>query len=145
LEGCNLLFNFTAFTFRTLEFFLLIFRNFHDHGKRLFTFFTNKFVCGHSIISFYLVPERKLSFSPISASDSNFNPRNTQCMSVVKIFVLTRGFHAPRPSGQLESCPNLLSCRFALILTKNPGFRSGTTYEIFYPSNITAGNDRSFL
>jgi len=32
------------------------------------------------------VPERKLSFSPISASDSNFNPRNTQCMSVVKIF-----------------------------------------------------------
>ena len=35
----------------------------------------------------YLVPERKLSFSPISASDSNFNPRNTQCMSVVKIFV----------------------------------------------------------
>jgi hypothetical protein len=34
-----------------------------------------------------LVPERKLSFSPISASDSNFNPRNTQCMSVVKIFL----------------------------------------------------------
>jgi hypothetical protein len=32
------------------------------------------------------VPERKLSFSPISASGSNFNPRNTQCMSVVKIF-----------------------------------------------------------
>ncbi len=33
------------------------------------------------------MPERKLSFSPISASDSNFNSRNTQCMSVVKIFV----------------------------------------------------------
>jgi transposase len=35
----------------------------------------------------YLVPERKLSFSPISAPESNFNPRNTPCMSVVKIFV----------------------------------------------------------
>ena len=35
----------------------------------------------------YLVPERKLSFSPISASDSNFNPRNTQCIPAVKIFV----------------------------------------------------------
>jgi hypothetical protein len=33
------------------------------------------------------VPERKLSFPPISATDSDFNPRNTQCMSVVKIFV----------------------------------------------------------
>jgi len=54
LEGSNLLFNFTAFTFRTLKFFLLIFRNFHDHGKRLLTFFTNKFVCWHGIISFYL-------------------------------------------------------------------------------------------
>jgi hypothetical protein len=37
--------------------------------------------------SLYLVPERKLSFSPISASDSNFNPQNTQCIPVVKIFV----------------------------------------------------------
>ena len=26
------------------------------------------------------------SFGPISVSGSNFNPRNTQCMSVVKIF-----------------------------------------------------------
>jgi len=25
---------------------------------------------------YYLVPERKLSFSPISASDKNYNPRN---------------------------------------------------------------------
>jgi hypothetical protein len=33
------------------------------------------------------VPERKLSFSPISASDSNFNPRNTTSIPVVKIFV----------------------------------------------------------
>ncbi len=47
LEGSNLLFNFTAFTFRALEFFLLIFRNFHDPGKGLFTFFTNEFVCRH--------------------------------------------------------------------------------------------------
>ena len=34
-----------------------------------------------------IVPERKLSFPPISASDSNFNPRNTTSIPVVKIFV----------------------------------------------------------
>ena len=33
------------------------------------------------------MPERKLSFSPISVSDSNFNPRNTISIPVVKIFV----------------------------------------------------------
>ena len=54
LEGGNLLFNFTAFTFRALESFFLIFRNFYDQGKRLFTFFTNEFICRHSTISFYL-------------------------------------------------------------------------------------------
>jgi len=32
------------------------------------------------------VSERKLSFAPISASDSNSNPRNTQCIPAVKIF-----------------------------------------------------------
>jgi hypothetical protein len=52
-------------------------------------------------ITAYIVPERKLSFSPISVSDSNFNPRNTQCMSVLKF-------------------------SSSLILTKNPGFRSAT-------------------
>ena len=35
----------------------------------------------------YLVPERKLSFPPISAPISNFNPRNTTSITVVKIFV----------------------------------------------------------
>jgi len=35
----------------------------------------------------YLVPERKLSSLPISASDSNFKPRNTQCIPAVKIIV----------------------------------------------------------
>ena len=34
----------------------------------------------------YIVPERKLSFSPISVSGSNFNPRNTQCIPLVKTF-----------------------------------------------------------
>ena len=33
----------------------------------------------------YLVPERKLLIFPISASSLNFNPRNTQCIPVVKI------------------------------------------------------------
>jgi hypothetical protein len=30
---------------------------------------------------------KKIPFCPISASDSNFNPRNTICIPVVKIFV----------------------------------------------------------
>jgi len=50
------------------------------------------FICQHNsgrsqIAEAYLVPERKLSFSPISASDKNFNPRNTKCIPVVKILV----------------------------------------------------------
>jgi len=31
-------------------------------------------------------PLQNVLFCPISASDSNFNPRNTQCIPVVKIF-----------------------------------------------------------
>jgi len=31
-------------------------------------------------------PLQNVHFCPISASDSNFNPRNTQCIPVVKIF-----------------------------------------------------------
>ena len=37
-------------------------------------------------------------------------------MSVVKIFVLTRGVHAPRPGGQPDGCPIPLSCGIALEL-----------------------------
>ena len=33
-----------------------------------------------------LVPDRKLLFFPISASGSNYNPRNTHCIPVVIIF-----------------------------------------------------------
>jgi hypothetical protein len=33
-----------------------------------------------------IVPDRKLLFFPISASDSNYNPRNTQRITVVIIF-----------------------------------------------------------
>jgi excisionase family DNA binding protein len=55
------------------------------------------------------------------------NPRNTQCMpacpvgpadrtGVVKIFALTRGIHAPRPCGQLDSCPIPLSCGITVDL-----------------------------
>ena len=35
----------------------------------------------------YIVPEQKLSFSPISASASNFSPQNTQSIPAVKIFI----------------------------------------------------------
>ena len=34
-----------------------------------------------------IVPERKWPFLPISTSNQNFNPRNTQCMPVVKILI----------------------------------------------------------
>ena len=54
--------------------------------------------------SCHIVPERKWSFSPSSALNKNFNPRNTLCMPAVKIFI----------------------CR---SLTKNPYFRSGTIYR----------------
>jgi hypothetical protein len=76
-------------------------------------------------------------FRPIPASGSNFNPQNTHCIracpvkceayfsGVVKIFTLTRGVHAPRPSGQLNSCPNLLSCRFVLGLEPRLNMKFG--------------------
>jgi hypothetical protein len=32
-------------------------------------------------------PLKNIPFCPIFASDANFNPRNTHCISVVKIFV----------------------------------------------------------
>ena len=78
-----------------------------------------------------LRPLQNVPFCPISASDSNFKPQNTKCIracpvkceayfsGVVKIFALTRGVHAPRPYGQLDSCPILLSCRIVLDLEQN--------------------------
>jgi len=80
-------------------------------------------------VIFKMRPMQNAPFCSIPASGSNFNPQNTQCIpacpvgpadrtGVVKIFALTRGIHAPRPGGQLDSCPNLLSCRFALVLNK---------------------------
>ena len=39
------------------------------------------------VVILQIVPDRKLFFPPISASDSNFNPRNTTSITVVKIFV----------------------------------------------------------
>jgi len=94
------------------------------------------------IISSLLVPERKLLFSPISASGSDFNPppnfgglilKIRKCIlacpvgaedrtGAVKIFALTRGFHAPHPYGQLDCCPILLSGRIALELGKTVYF-----------------------
>ncbi|OEU66524.1 MAG: hypothetical protein BA867_10295 [Desulfobacterales bacterium S5133MH16] len=44
---------------------------------------------------------------------------------MVKIFALTRGVHAPRPCGQLDSCPILLSCRIALELEQKYAFFKG--------------------
>ena len=38
-------------------------------------------------IGHIVVPERKWPFLPISTSIQNFNPRNTQCMPVVKILI----------------------------------------------------------
>jgi len=36
---------------------------------------------------YYLAPKRKLSFLPISGSDKNFNPQNTQGIPAVKILI----------------------------------------------------------
>jgi hypothetical protein len=41
---------------------------------------------------------------------------------MVKIIALTRGVHAPRPYGQLGSCPILLSCRIVLELEQKYAF-----------------------
>jgi len=76
------------------------------------------------------------------STGSNFNPQNTQCIragpvkceayfsGVVKIFALTRGVHAPRPYGQLESCPIMLSCRIVLGLEQNWSFFKGLVYHV---------------
>jgi hypothetical protein len=71
------------------------------------------------------IPLKNASFCPISVSVSNFNPQNTRCIPVVKIFALTRGIHAPRPYGQLNRCPILLSCRIALELKQKWAFFKG--------------------
>ena len=78
-------------------------------------------------------PLKNVPFCPIPASGSNFNPQNTQCIPVVKIFALTRGVHAPRPYGQLGSCPILLSCRIVLGLEQNWAFFKGLH---FYPVKL---------
>ena len=45
---------------------------------------------------------------------SNVNPRNTKCIPVVKIFALTRGVHAPRPTCPASRDPIPLSCGIVL-------------------------------
>jgi hypothetical protein len=50
---------------------------------------------------------------------------------VVKIIALTRGIHAPRPCGQLDSCPILLSCRIALALNKIERFSKVSFIGLF--------------
>ncbi len=59
-------------------------------------------------------PLQNAPFCPISASDSNFNPRNTQCMPVVKIFAF------------LE-----LAQKFAFFkgLTDGAGYQSGRHFK----------------
>jgi len=57
------------------------------------------------------------------------------CTGVVKIFALTRGVHAPRPFGQLDSCPILLSCRIALELEPRLNIKYGFNW---------AGKDEHF-
>jgi len=60
-----------------------------------------------SYLIIYLVPERKWPFSPISALNKNFNPRNTLCMPVVKIVI-------------------------CLELDEKSRFRSGTIYIVMF-------------
>ncbi len=55
-------------------------------------------------------------------------------MPVVKIFVLTRGVHAPRPCGQPDGCPIPLSCGIALELVEDPELLIGEQNETFFIS-----------
>jgi len=72
-------------------------------------------------------PLQNVPFCPISVSDSAFCTKWSfssileilNGMSVVKIFVLTWGVHAPRPYGQPDGCPIPLSCGIALELEQN--------------------------
>jgi hypothetical protein len=57
-------------------------RRLQDSGFMLFYHFFTK---AH-LLSIVARPLKNVPFYPIPASGSNFNPRNTQCMSVVKIF-----------------------------------------------------------
>ncbi|PQP35017.1 hypothetical protein C6A37_04725 [Desulfobacteraceae bacterium SEEP-SAG9] len=54
-----------------------------------------------------------------------------ECIPAVKVFALTRGFHAPRPYGQPDCCPILLSCRIALELGKTICFSLGPYIDLF--------------
>jgi len=56
---------------------------------------------------------------------SNVNPRNTKCIPVVKIFALTRGVHAPRPTCPASRDPITLSCGIALELEQKFAFFKG--------------------
>jgi len=48
LKGGNLLFDFSALTFRASFLFLFIFRDRHKEGERLFALLTLEFIRGHS-------------------------------------------------------------------------------------------------
>jgi len=52
-----------------------------------------------TVIPDVLRPLQNLPFRPISASASNCNPRNSQCMPVVKIFVFPSGALTLRAGG----------------------------------------------
>jgi hypothetical protein len=86
-------------------------------------------------------PLQNAPFCPIPASGSNFNPQNTLCIPVVKIFALTRGVLAPRPCGQLDSCPILLSCRIVLGLEPrlNIKYRFNWAGKIGHFSKVSRG------
>jgi hypothetical protein len=66
---------------------------------------------------------QNVPFFPISASGSNFNPRNAQCMSLVKIFALTRGIHAPRLTGSMIAFQFCYPAELPLTLNKLKCFK----------------------
>jgi len=51
-------------------------------------FFLSGIIINNALLQYNVRPLQNLPFCPISASGSNFNPRNTQRMTLVKILAL---------------------------------------------------------
>ncbi len=65
----------------------------------------------------------------VPASDSDFKPRNTQCIPAFKIFALTRGIHAPRPSGKIDFVQFRYPAELPLNLNKIEHFSKVSLHE----------------
>ncbi len=85
---------------------------------------------GHHLPLDRLRPLKNPLFCPITASGSDFNPQNTQCIPAVKIFAFDSGHPCPfTAAGPPPASPILLSCRIVLTLNKIGRFSKVSRYE----------------